>query len=281
MDRGPGTEGERGHGAEGAPARSADGDQGHGWPADQEVPVAYASPTDPQGLDRRQDVVAIIWHIILILDLLLLGALFIYSALQALLADGDRNPVTITNEAVAANSMLLFILAGVIPFAWALGTRRRGLQGTLDFLWLRWRWRHLAEGFGWFIAVIATVLVIVMAEYALFGQPAENELLQQLQGLAIPVAVLVAVTAGVGEEILFRGVLLRLMRDSWWGVGVQAVLFGFAHAGYGTLTQVLAPLAIGVLFGVVVKWRRSLWVVIIAHTLYDLMALLLPRFLDT
>lgn len=54
---------------------------------------------------------------------------------------------------------------------------------------------------------------------------------------------------------------------------VQAVLFAAAHAGYDAILNALVPLVIGIGFGLVYLWRRNLWVVIIAHTLYDLVAL--------
>lgn len=54
---------------------------------------------------------------------------------------------------------------------------------------------------------------------------------------------------------------------------IQGVLFGIAHAGYDAVLSVAIPLAIGIGFGAVYLWRRNLWVVIIAHTLYDLVAL--------
>ena len=83
-----------------------------------------------------------------------------------------------------------------------------------------------------------------------------------------PLVIALSITAGVTEEILFRGILQR-----WVGVWGQAVLFGLAHAGYDTVLNVAVPLLIGIGFGYVYKWRRNLWTVIVAHFLYDFVLL--------
>lgn len=66
--------------------------------------------------------------------------------------------------------------------------------------------------------------------------------------ITLPLIVLVSATAGLTEEFLFRGLLLKRLQG-WmpWGVAalLQALLFGFIHAGYGSWTHVLGPLAFG------------------------------------
>jgi membrane protease YdiL (CAAX protease family) len=57
-----------------------------------------------------------------------------------------------------------------------------------------------------------------------------------------------------------------------YGIWVQAVIFGLAHASYGTVIQIVAPFLLGLLFGVVAK-RQGLWAAIVAHFLVDMVAL--------
>jgi membrane protease YdiL (CAAX protease family) len=85
-----------------------------------------------------------------------------------------------------------------------------------------------------------------------------------LDNLSWPIAVLVAVCAGVGEELFFRGFLQRYL-GPWW----QGVLFGLAHATGGYLPQVVFALGMGLVFGQLVKRGWSLWALITAHFLYD------------
>lgn len=82
---------------------------------------------------------------------------------------------------------------------------------------------------------------------------------------------------GLTEELAFRGFLMsRLARlfgggEMGWvaAVAATAVLFGALHAAQGPL-GVLNGLVLGLLLGMVfLRCGRNLWVVILAHSLYD------------
>ena len=78
----------------------------------------------------------------------------------------------------------------------------------------------------------------------------------------------VGLMAGVSEEILFRGAMLRTMQDSRLGthavVWIVAIIFSAIHMQFfGFLPRML----LGVWLGYLLVWSRSLWVPIIAHTL--------------
>jgi hypothetical protein len=78
--------------------------------------------------------------------------------------------------------------------------------------------------------------------------------------------IMIAIIPAIGEELLFRGVLLRILRD-WMknihvAIIVSALLFSFIHFQfYGFLPRFL----MGVAFGYLLHWSGSLWVPIIAH----------------
>lgn len=87
-------------------------------------------------------------------------------------------------------------------------------------------------------------------------------------------ALLLSLAAGFGEEILYRGLLqggLRKAMPAWAAIGVQAVVFAFAHAGYGTFAHVLLPLLFGLVAGVAAH-RFGLWTAIVLHVLVNLFA---------
>lgn len=78
----------------------------------------------------------------------------------------------------------------------------------------------------------------------------------------------VGLMAGLSEEMLFRGAMLRTMQDSRLGthtvVWVVAIIFSAFHMQfYGFIPRMLLGAWLGYLF----VWTRSLWVPIIAHTL--------------
>jgi len=74
--------------------------------------------------------------------------------------------------------------------------------------------------------------------------------------------------AGLGEEMLFRGAMLRTMQDSRLGthtvVWIVAIVFSAIHLQfYGFVPRMV----LGLWLGYLLVWIRSLWAPIIAHTL--------------
>jgi uncharacterized protein len=91
-------------------------------------------------------------------------------------------------------------------------------------------------------------------------------------------AVVVAISAGVCEETVFRGYLQRQFRalsgSAVIAVVLQAAVFGMAHVYQGVRLASMVVLY-GMLFGVLALWRRSLRPGIIAHAWSDIAARLL------
>jgi membrane protease YdiL (CAAX protease family) len=80
--------------------------------------------------------------------------------------------------------------------------------------------------------------------------------------------------AGFGEEMLFRGVIQGAVEHKfgpWIALAAAGVLFGLMHAV--TPTYVLLAMLAGVYLGGVWMLTENLLVVILAHTLYDFLAL--------
>lgn len=87
-------------------------------------------------------------------------------------------------------------------------------------------------------------------------------------------AVLISLAAGFGEELVYRGLLqtgLSRRMPMAVAVLVQALVFGFAHSGYGTWVHVILPTLFGLIAGLV-AWRFGLWAAIALHVLVDLFA---------
>jgi uncharacterized protein len=85
---------------------------------------------------------------------------------------------------------------------------------------------------------------------------------------------LVSALAGLGEESLFRGVIQAGLAEALGPAGAllaASVLFGLVHP-VSWLYGVLAGL-MGLWFGVVWWWSGSLVAPVIAHALYDFIAL--------
>lgn len=85
---------------------------------------------------------------------------------------------------------------------------------------------------------------------------------------------IVSLLAGVGEEMLFRGVLQPVIAN-WFGaaigIALTSITFGLVHA-ITTAYAILAAL-VGLYFGILAIEFDNLLVPIVAHSLYDLIAL--------
>jgi membrane protease YdiL (CAAX protease family) len=82
--------------------------------------------------------------------------------------------------------------------------------------------------------------------------------------------VFIALFAGVGEELFFRGILqrmfIRMTKNPWIGIILTAVIFSGIHFQfYGFFPRLL----LGILLGAIYWYSGSLWVAILVHFLYD------------
>jgi membrane protease YdiL (CAAX protease family) len=96
------------------------------------------------------------------------------------------------------------------------------------------------------------------------------------EGCSLPELVLVSALAGAGEEALFRGVLQPTLADhvpGWLALIATAAAFGLVHF----LTREYAIVAgiVGLYLGAAVLLSGNLFVPMLAHGLYDLIALVL------
>ncbi|HET6398665.1 MAG TPA: CPBP family intramembrane glutamic endopeptidase [Candidatus Thermoplasmatota archaeon] len=216
---------------------------------------------------RRSGGWAVFWDVVLVLDLVLLAIGLVVVAATTLLGRGAAEPPSFSPGVLAAEAVLSLVLLGVVPVAWALGTRRKPWEGMLLYLRLRGTWRDVGYGVLLGAAALgAGVLVGLLLQLTPEGEALlENPVLEDLLShMSLPLAFLVAFSAAVGEEILFRGLLLR--RIGLWG---QAAVFGLMHLAYGTVLQVVVPAAMGVVFGLVTRRRGSIVAPIVAHFVFN------------
>ena len=89
----------------------------------------------------------------------------------------------------------------------------------------------------------------------------------------------IAVFAGVGEELFFRGVLqrifIKLFRNPWCGIIAAAFIFSAIHFQfYGFIPRFI----LGILLGLIYWYSGSIWPAIIAHFAYDAFAVIMIYF---
>jgi uncharacterized protein len=91
--------------------------------------------------------------------------------------------------------------------------------------------------------------------------------------LEVVLWIATCITAGICEEMAFRGYLQRqfhaLTGGLPWAVLAQALVFGVAHS-YQGWRNVLVICALGVLLGALAAWRKNLRANMIAHAWADI-----------
>ena len=128
------------------------------------------------------------------------------------------------------------------------------------------------------------LFVLVPGVPLITGQPLDFSVFEQFEGDLQAILILGAyvwASAAFGEEILFRGFLMRqfskFFGDGWLSLTINVVLFGvlfgFMHAYQGLSGQIVTGIA-GALYALIFHFRKSdLWLVIFAHGLFDTIAL--------
>lgn len=87
------------------------------------------------------------------------------------------------------------------------------------------------------------------------------------------------ITAGITEELLFRGYLLPrlavLFKNRTVAIIVSSLFFGLLHFSYGTFSELSGAFFIGLIFACFYSKYRNIKILIVIHFLWDLTGLLL------
>ena len=169
-----------------------------------------------------------------------------------------------------------------VAFIW-YGVSRRAI-GIPDLVGGSWPrpgafLRDLGIGIGFLI--ICGVGVVNGLGYLLKAAP--NQAIRNMLpqgGIEIILWLMMSLTAGFCEEVIFRGYLQRqfaaLTQAAAGGIVVQGIAFGAAH-GYQGWKFMLLIAVYGSMFGLLAHWRRSLRPGMITHFVQDGLGGLLAR----
>ncbi len=190
----------------------------------------------------------------LVLILLLFGGLTVPVVRTA------HPPHSISATLVANWTLVLLLLAVVLSVEWVT-VRKKAAQIGLDPSRAP---RDLLLGFLFGAALIS----LVIAELAAGGF---YRILQAHLTRDLGIAAVLLLADAVLEELLFRGVLFRLIEEwagTWIALVVSAALFGLAHAanpGATWFSSLAIALEAGVLLGAAFVVTRNLWFPIALH----------------
>lgn len=164
--------------------------------------------------------------------------------------------------------LVLIALAGV-----GLIIRRRPAQAWDRLGLLRLTWRQLGSSLAGVAGLLALQVIINAAAAALAPQAIE-ELRRATErfyaGLGTPLAaVVVSLTSGIAEEILFRGAA-----QPRFGLILTSFTFGVVHSQYGVAFALISVGVVGLVLGIY-RQRINTTASVVIHVLYNLTLFLL------
>jgi hypothetical protein len=92
---------------------------------------------------------------------------------------------------------------------------------------------------------------------------------------------LMVLVIGPGEEVFWRGYLQRHLQDRWGNVPgflAATALYALVHAGSGNPMLVLAAAVCGLFWGYLYLRSKSILLVLISHTIWDVAVFILFPF---
>ncbi len=166
---------------------------------------------------------------------------------------------------------------GLAVFAVALGW----LLGYWPLETFSWSWAHAGLGL---LATLPLLLILYVSLKWPIGPLArimavlDEKVAPMFRQLNVAEFAMISLLAGLGEEMLFRGVIQIALAEwiggtagLWLGLAAASVLFGIAHAitpGYAVYATI-----IGAYLGWIWLSTENLLVPVAAHAVYDFLAL--------
>jgi membrane protease YdiL (CAAX protease family) len=241
-----------------------------------------AIPGEPSRPQSESNAIAPAWHTA--------GALLLLLGMAALtLHLGNGNRIAQTHRRVLAYVITLSAEWLIVAFiAWGARWRGASLRTLAGNFAPTWRSVLRDLGIAGAYLIAANILLgILAAALGHFLHSASNDVLRNMvphTGLEDAAYLLLALSAGICEEMIFRGYLQHQF-TAWTssaaaGIAVQGVLFGLAHA-YQGLTMIIVIAVYGCMFGSLAWWRRSLRPGMLAHFIQDAIGgLVLAKFVS-
>lgn len=162
-------------------------------------------------------------------------------------------------------------VAGLAAFYAAYRLRARDL-GAFGIKKTSLRWLMFSVALGLLAVVGRAALTMAVVGPSASQNPVQSVYVDGARGGAAPLvlaSLLLGVLSPIGEEFLFRGVILSALRryGAVIAVGTTAVIFALMH---GFNVVLLSALIEGLLAGAIFWRSRSIWTAVVVHATYNL-----------
>ena len=231
----------------------------------------------PPSADKPQ-LIAPVWHTILILVIVLANSFFTASSFAT-----HRGEASTAGGRIGGYAFTIALEFFLLLLVWiGLRLKKHSMRELIGGKWNKPEDFLLDVGIALGFWVIA-ILILAGLAYLLgqVNQASVNDMKQRLAGVIprsgreVTIFVSLSVIAGLVEEILFRGYLQKqigaMARNAYIGVVFSAVIFGLGHGYQGTKNMIRIAV-FGALFGLLALWRKSLRPGMMAHAWQDTLA---------
>jgi membrane protease YdiL (CAAX protease family) len=234
-----------------------------------ETPQSETQQTDEQG-----GLLAPWWHtalmVVMIISLSVAGVRQLRSFGSQPLHLAANYIMTIVYEWVLAGLVLWGLHMRRVPLRQLLGERRPGGRAWLT---------DIGVALGYWVGALLVLAVLGNLLVKMSGSHIDpqkigdvTQKLAPVTGLEMVLFLVLSISAGICEELVFRGYLqqqfARMTHRVWLGVALSALVFGGAH-GYEGIAGIVLIAAYGAMFGVLARMRRGLRTGMIAHAWHD------------
>ncbi len=214
------------------------------------------------------------WRFIDVIVILLgIGIIFACSFIIIRWISNLANPnFAVVSEPTTAQSLGLAIIEAIALLAgvYFFGLRR-----------LHYRWKDIGFnkiGRKWLVATISISIVVIPLSGLItilvvlaLGLPLENPQLEFLipedfswiSGIGL--FIFGGIVVPIAEEVFFRGVLYKWLRERWGifiGVSVSSIIFGLVHID---IAIAATAFVLGIVLALIYEYSNSLWTAILIH----------------
>jgi uncharacterized protein len=149
----------------------------------------------------------------------------------------------------------------------------------------KYSWKYYLKSIILTILILFATSLLTVIIFGLFNVDLRNnrmeELLQLLKGNKLLV-LFTSLTAGVTEELIFRGYLMSrlnlLFKNNYIPIILSSFLFGIAHYGYESIPKIITVFFIGLVFALHYHFYRNIKILILIHFLLDFSIMALRTF---
>ncbi|HET8889381.1 MAG TPA: CPBP family intramembrane glutamic endopeptidase [Candidatus Angelobacter sp.] len=230
--------------------------------------VVTVSASSIQSIEPKHEVPLPIWH-----TMVVLAVLFVASAISARQHGLERIDFPGLSPRISSYVTVMGEEWLLVLFIW-LGLRWRGVSVSDLISAGRNKGIQILEDWAFSLVFVVGWLIFasVVSQLLKLTPPEASRSLLPRTGTEAVVFVLLSVTAGFCEELIFRGYLQRQF-TAWTGSAaagllIQGLAFGLSHGYHGLKFMTIITLE-GCCLGLLARWRRSLRSAMFAHAMQD------------